>query len=75
MLQPQQKVLKANGGSTHGFSIARFSREIGWTHRRTTKAVDAGEIASVTFGGVREIPPGELPRVRKAYGLEQPVEK
>lgn len=67
MVKSQKKQLRRIGP---GYSVAAFARETGLPYRRVEKAVNAGEIASVTMGGVRRIPETELPRVLRAYGIE-----
>ncbi|MER9233642.1 hypothetical protein NKI56_16320 [Mesorhizobium sp. M0622] len=67
MIRAQEKQLKRIGP---GFSIAAFARATGLPYRRIEKAVSAGEIASVTLGGVRRIPETEVPRVLHAFGIE-----
>ncbi len=67
MSKSEQKTLKRIGP---GFSIAAFSRVTGMPYRRVEKAVAAGEIASVTLGGVRRIPETERDRILRAYGIE-----
>ncbi|OWO94514.1 hypothetical protein B5E41_12170 [Rhizobium esperanzae] len=63
----QRKTTKRTGP---GYSIAAFSRVTGMPYRRVEKAVAAGEIASVTLGGVRRIPETERDRILRAYGIE-----
>lgn len=67
MIRAQQKHLKRIGP---GFSIAAFARATGLPYRRVERAVAAGEIATVTLGGVKKIPETEVPRVLRAYGIE-----
>ncbi|RUW21417.1 hypothetical protein [Mesorhizobium sp. M1E.F.Ca.ET.041.01.1.1] len=66
-MSAQEKQLRRIGP---GFSIAAFARATGLPYRRVEKAVSAGEIATVTLGGVTKIPETELPRVLRAYGIE-----
>ncbi len=55
-----------------GYSIPEFSRRVDWTHRRTTKAIQNGELACIELGGQRRIPEAEEERITRLLTTGEP---
>ena len=69
--QPRSQPKKQIKRYGPGYSVAAFSRASGIPYRRVEKAVESGELATVSMGGIRRIVESELPRVLGEYGIAE----
>jgi hypothetical protein len=52
-----------------GLSIPAAAKELGWPEHSVRRAVDRGEIRTVPMAGLRRVPPAEIARLKKEFGL------
>jgi len=50
-----------------GLSIPAAALELGMSEYTLRKAVDRGEVKTISFGGLRRIPPSEIERLRAMF--------
>lgn len=50
-----------------GFTIPAFAEELEVPEGAVRRAVDKGEVETVWFGGLRQIPPREVERLRSLF--------
>ena len=57
---------------THlGYSIPAAAHELRLSEQTVRRAVKAGDVETVQFGGLKRVPPREIDRLREIFRLER----
>lgn len=54
----------ARGRARPGYSIPQAAEALGLKEQQVRRAADRGEIKTISFAGLRRVPPSEIERIR-----------